>query len=179
MNTQTEEWRPINGYENLYEISSKGRVKSLNYNKTYKEQILKPSLQKGYYRVTLCKNGEHKKYFVHQLVGTAFIPNPDGKPFINHRDEIRDHNWLENLEWCDNKYNSNYGHCREKISKANTNNPKTSTPIKCLDLETNKETIYPSIREAARQMNILYGSIRDNMTKCNSPYKKRYVFTEV
>lgn len=177
MITQTEEWRPVKGFEN-YMVSSLGQVKSLNYNKTGKEQILKPAKNKGYLRVILCKDKKKKHFFVHRLVAEAFIPNPDGKPFINHRDEIRDHNWLENLEWCDNKYNSNYGHCREKISKALINNPKKSTPIKCLDLETNKETIYPSIHEAARQMNILNGSIRDNMTKCNSPYKKRYVFTE-
>ena len=178
MNT-IEIWKPIQGYEN-YMVSSHGRVKSLNYNHTGKEKILQNILDNsGYYRVNLSKDGKWKPFLVHRLVGKTFIPNPDNKPFINHRDETRCNNCVENLEWCTPKYNVNYGTCKERISKANTNNPKLSTPIKCFDLETNEITYYPSIPEASRQLKILRESIRDSIYKNKKPYKKRYIFTEI
>lgn len=117
-----EIWKDIKGYEGLYQVSNKGRVKSLGNNKTRKEKILslKPN-NKGYIRVTLYKNNIKKHFSVHRLVAEAFIPNPDNLPQVNHiidDFEHRSDNRVENLEWCTAEYNSNYGTHNEKLSKS-------------------------------------------------------------
>lgn len=114
-----EKWKPIPGYEGLYEVSSYGRVRSLERYKSnngglqlIKEKILKPhNTKKGYLTVQLC----NKKFTVHRLVAQAFIPNPDNLPMINHLDEDKTNNVADNLEWCDAKYNSNYGTSIERM----------------------------------------------------------------
>lgn len=108
-----EEWRNIVGYEGLYQVSNLGRVKSLF---RYKK-ILKPCLSKGYYRVELFKEKSGKMFPIHRLVALAFIPNHNKLPCVNHKDEIKTNNCVDNLEWCTHEYNSNYGHCRDKIRR--------------------------------------------------------------
>lgn len=91
-------------------VSDKGRVKSLNYHRTGKEFMLIPrTLPNGYLQVDLYKNGKVAKFTVHRLVAMAFIPNPKNLPEINHKDEDKTNNCVENLEWCTHKYNINYG----------------------------------------------------------------------
>lgn len=102
-----EIWKDIEGYPN-YQVSNMGRVKSLNYNRTGKEKILKPSKCR-YVMVGLNKDGKSKHFSVHRLVASAFIPNPNNLPYINHINEIKTDNRVENLEWCTAKYNANYG----------------------------------------------------------------------
>ncbi len=115
MDMEEEIWCPINGYESIYEVSDKGRVRSLKFGK---ERILKPRRNpEGYLKVCLYKNGEHKDYKVHRLVAKIFIPNPDNLPEVNHRDENKENNSVQNLEWCDRKYNINYGTRNQRISK--------------------------------------------------------------
>ena len=120
-----EIWRPIEGYEGLYEISSYGRVKSLEkyrFNnggiQLLKEKIMKPLDYNGYKNVNLWKNGSKKKEYVHRLVAKSFIPNPDNLREVNHKDENPSNNMVENLEWCDHRYNMNYGTLKER--KRNT-----------------------------------------------------------
>ena len=106
-------WKPILGYEGIYEISNYGDVKSLrryrgNGNGGYmqKERILKKTkTSTGYYKVELYKNKKRKSYKVHRLVAMAFIPNPHNKPNINHRDGNPLNNYVGNLEWCTQKEN--------------------------------------------------------------------------
>ena len=106
---EKEIWKPVKGYEELYEVSNYGRVKSLRYNK-----ILKTCINKyGYERVSLHDGKSHDKT-VHRLVACAFIPNPYNLPQINHKDENKLNNCVDNLEWCTNSYNLNYGHRLEK-----------------------------------------------------------------
>lgn len=115
MTELVEQWRPIEGYEGLYEVSNLGRVKSLGNDKNRKEKILRPVMtKKGYLQLFLSKEGKAKRFFVHRLVAQAFIPNPEGLPQINHKDENPSNNRVENIEWCDCKYNINYGTHKER-----------------------------------------------------------------
>ena len=123
-----EEWRDVVGFEGLYQVSNLGRVKGLdrlvdtninNVNRRInKGKLLKPQFNnKGYKRVNLCKNGNKNQAFVHRLVAEAFIPNPNNYPVVNHKDENPKNNCVENLEWCDVKYNSNFGTRNQKVAK--------------------------------------------------------------
>ena len=109
-----EIWKDKKNYEGHYQVSNFGRVKSIKFGK---EKILKQSIRHGYYCVVLSKNGILKNYFVHRLVAEAFIDNPDNLPQVNHKDECKTNNIVSNLEWCDRKYNINYGTRTEKCSK--------------------------------------------------------------
>lgn len=122
-----EIWKPVKGFEGLYEISSLGRVKSLWYGK---EKILKPGKnRKGYLFVSLCRNGKQKNFRIHRLVAEAFLSNPMGLPEVNHKDENKANNCVNNLEFCDAKYNSNYGHRNERVASALTNHPDKSKAV--------------------------------------------------
>ena len=114
-----EVWKPIPGYEGLYQVSDLGRVKSLNYNHTGKEQILSPGKRGGGYMfVNLCKDGKVKKFLVHRLVWIAFNgPIPVGM-VINHKDERPWNNRLDNLMVCTQKANINWGTRNKKVAKA-------------------------------------------------------------
>ena len=114
---ETEIWKPVVGYEGFYDVSNWGRVKSLTRvivqgngkRITVKERILKTAVQNRGYEFVSLSNSSGKKYkLVHTLVGTAFIPNPHNKPFIDHIDGDRRNNRVENLRWCTPKENSNF-----------------------------------------------------------------------
>lgn len=112
-----EIWKDIKGYERKYQVSNYGRVKSLNYNHTDKEQLLKPvQYNNGYFYVNLYK--PLKKFKIHRIVANAFIPNPENLPCVNHKDEDKTNNHVDNLEWCTYEYNSNYGSRNERIRKS-------------------------------------------------------------
>lgn len=106
-----EQWRDIEGFEG-YQVSNYGRIKSL---KRGNGKILKPTHDnQGYLHVILSKNGCIKNNLIHRLVAQAFLENPNHLPQVNHKDEDKTNNHVENLEWCDSKYNSNYGTCQER-----------------------------------------------------------------
>ena len=148
-----EEWRDIEGYEWLYQISSFGRVKSL---RGKVERILKlGTTKKGYKSVGLQVNGNHKTRVVHRLVAKAFIPNPNSYPCVNHKDESKDNNHVSNLEWCTVLYNNTYGTVRERQSLSS---PKDR--VVCVyDLNGNFEREFHSVREAARFYNAKHSVI--------------------
>lgn len=100
-------WKPITGYEGLYEVSDAGAVRC---RKTDHYRLLKQKYNRftGYYAVDLRKDGKYKTCSVHRLVATAFLPNPDGLPYVNHIDEDKTNNSVENLEWCTSQYNNLY-----------------------------------------------------------------------
>lgn len=100
-----EIWKTIKDYED-YEVSNMGNVRRL-FPKGY--HYLKQIQQRdGYMRVKLCKNGQPKRFSVHRLVAQAFLDNPLNLPQVNHKNHIRTDNRVDNLEWCDNKYNTRY-----------------------------------------------------------------------
>ena len=112
-----EEWRPVVGYEGLYEVSNTGRVRSIDrYVKTcygsyrlHKGKVLSPGIRPdGYLVVSL----QYRMFRVHRIVAEAFLPNPDNLPQVNHKDEDKSNNRVDNLEWCTAKYNNNYGTAR-------------------------------------------------------------------
>ena len=116
-----EEWRPVVGYEGLYEVSNTGQVRSLDryvidslgHRKFYKGKVLSIVKNKnGYLLINLYCNEKNKKCLVHRLVAEAFVSNPDNLPEVNHKDEDKTNNRVDNLEWCNRKYNVNFGTAR-------------------------------------------------------------------
>lgn len=108
-----EEWRDVVGYEGCYQVSSEGRIKFADG----REKSTRKD-RNGYIVTTLRKEKKEKTYKVHRLVAIAFIDNPNNLPVINHKDEVKTNNCVDNLEWCTTKYNANYGTRNERISKA-------------------------------------------------------------
>lgn len=156
-----EIWKDIAGYCGLYEVSNLGRVCALQKTKrgrngfthTSKAKVLKGHVNKfGYIKVILTKNGERKDFLVHRLVADAFIDNPLDKPCINHKDENKTNNVVDNLEWCDTNYNLNYGTRNERISKSKLK------PIVIID-NNGEETFFSSTREVSDYLNTTVDTI--------------------
>lgn len=155
----TEQWRMIPDYDGLYMVSNLGRVKSLNFHQTGRENLLKPYKSKmGYLSCTLWKNGKPKILKLHRLVAMAFIPNHENKPYINHKDENPLNNCVDNLEWCTAQYNTNYGTGNSRRSETLTNG-KTAKKIAQYSLDEKLIKIWPSMSEITRQLGYPFGNI--------------------
>ncbi len=114
-----EIFKDVIGYEGFYKVSNLGRVISL-WNKPYIKEIIPQSNFDGYCRISLSKgNDDIKTVYIHRLVAQAFIPNPNSLPEINHKNEIKTDNRVENLEWCDSLYNMNYGSRIDRMVESN------------------------------------------------------------
>lgn len=136
-----EEWRDVVGWEGMYQISSIGRVRSVDrvqmhysntdrpYYKTYKGRILSQGNCSKYFQVILVKDNKAYNKLVHRLVAEAFILNPDNLPEVNHKDEDPSNNNVDNLEWCTKSYNINYGKRNELVSNALKGRPKSKESI--------------------------------------------------
>lgn len=144
-----ENWKVIVGYEGLYEVSDKGRVKSLNYNRTRTDRIMKPEKSHGgYLYVSLCKNGQRKSLLVHRLVAEAFIPNPNNLETVNHKDQVKTNNSVDNLEWMSRADNVIYSNART---------------VQMLDKSTGELlATFPSAHEAER----VTGIANQNISSC-------------
>ena len=157
-----EEWRDIEDYKGLYQVSNMGRVKSLErtvwngrgYYVTIHERILKPKKDRGgYLQVHLCKDGKAKFYTVHKLVATVFCENPEGYTEINHKDEDKTNNNADNLEWCSKSYNNSYNGRAKKAGK------KISKPVIGINKVSGLILEFPSAREAEKETGIAHQSI--------------------
>lgn len=145
-------------------VSSYGRIMSLNYNHTGMPVVRVLSKDRlGYLVITLHKKGNSKTYKIHRLVALAFIPNPQNLPCINHRDEDKANNKVENLEWCDYSYNNKYGTRPRKVLDAHkgNNSEKSERPVIKLDRNGIILEEFNSISEAARKVGVRRESLRD------------------
>ena len=151
-----EVWKDIHGYTGLYMISNYGRVKALekhvhigNYKHKYKEIIKREYfVRNGYLCVHLSKERKRKAFYVHRLVALAFLKNQSNLPQINHKNEIKTDNYVDNLEFCDSKYNSNYGTHIERYSS------KQRIQVSAYDFLGNKMRTFRSFSEASSVLNI-------------------------
>lgn len=130
--------KDIKGYEGLYAITEDGRVWSYKKNKFIERKI-----QSNYSRVNLYKDGITKYCYVHRLVAEAFLPNPNNLPQVNHKDENKSNNNVNNLEWCTGKYNCNHGTRIQRIST------KLKRKILCVELNQ----VFNSLKEASAYIN--------------------------
>ncbi len=147
--TESEIWKDVVGFEGLYKVSNKGNVRSVNrkdpLGRNRKGRMLKQGYSSsGYLQVNMHKNGKMKNRTVHRLVAETFLPNPKDLPQVNHRDEDKCNNNVENLEWCDSKYNINYGTRIERVTRAR------SKKVKATNVETNEVLTFNSTKEAGR-----------------------------
>ena len=126
-----EIWKAVRYYEGLYEVSNYGRVRSLERividkngkcKTVHGKFLTQHDNGRGYLFVNLYKNDKCKREYVHRLVALAFIENPNKLPQVNHKDEDKQNNYVENLEWCDSKYNNNYGNHISKMISTCTKN---------------------------------------------------------
>lgn len=155
-----EIWMPIEGYEDSYEISSTGKVRSMDrYTKTWNGQVFKKGVIKkakpdkdGYFKVWLSKESKKKPFFVHRLLAMHFIPNPHAFPVVNHIDGNKQNNNLSNLEWCTHSHNTKHSFALG-LSKPSCGG--TSKKVHKLNPSTNEIiATYNSLSEASRENNI-------------------------
>jgi hypothetical protein len=166
METKTEIWKDIKGFEGRYQVSNLGRVRSLDWH-GHKGRMLKLKINKmwGYYRLNLAHpDGYIKSVSVHRLVAMAFIPNPDNLPEVNHKDENKLNNVVcfnpdgsidterTNLEWCTGLYNLRYGTRTERMNKL-VNEPRMR-PVNQYDFNGNLLHTYKSITDASKAIGV-------------------------
>jgi hypothetical protein len=170
METKNEIWKPIEGYEDRYEVSNLGRVRSLDryipakcaLSKTdddvlffRKGKIIKLwEVYGGYFQASLSKGDKPKMIAVHRLVAKAFIPNPDNLPEVNHIDEDKSNNRVDNLEWCTRLYNEHHG---TKIERAAKN--RYRRPVEAYNEKGEVVASFPRIADAARAYGVTNGTL--------------------
>ena len=179
---ENEIWKDIEGYEGLYQVSSYGRVRSIDrfvmnnsIIKRLSGKILSPIIIAGYMYVHLSKNGKKKHYRIHRLVADSFIPNPDNLPFINHKDCNPLNNSVDNIEWCDAQYNNNYSDRNDKIVKT-----RSGRPLKIRVIQTSltgkviKE--WASVKEISDNTGYCYGYLLQAVSgKVPSAYGYKWI----
>lgn len=157
-----EVWKDIKGYEGVYQVSSFGRVRSLDHYASngvseilYKGVVLSQNKSLPYNTVRL----RRKTYYVHRLVAEAFLPNKNNYIEVNHKDENKRNNNVQNLEWCDRKYNNNYGTAKERRALKTRGRTINNKPIEQYTAEGQLVKTYISALEASKETGIDNSSI--------------------
>ena len=166
MNKMTEIWKSVCGYDGVYEVSNLGNVRNVNWRGLGYRNLALVRDKDGYLVVTLCRNGLQRVTRVHRMVANAFIDNPYNKPQVNHKDEDKTNNRIDNLEWVSSHENNNSGTRNSRISKSKLN----ANCKRILQLEKNGELLkeWVSISEVYRQFGYDTGLI----SKCCMGKKK-------
>ena len=178
-----EEWKDIKGYEGIYQVSNFGRVRSVERKvranicgfRIVKEKILSMCKSKnGYYTVVLSKSGKNKSLSIHRLVAKEFIDNPKQYKEVNHKDENKLNNCVENLEWCNRKYNANYGTSVERCAKTKFK------PVYMIDVNTHEILrTFDSLKRASQETGISNKNISSvclHKSKTAGGYSWRFVY---
>lgn len=176
-----EIWKDVVGYEGLYQVSNLGNVKSLigwdvskqQYIK--REKVLSPS-ESEYKRVVLYKDGKCKTISIHRLVAKTFLDNPNNLPQINHKDENKYNNCVDNLEYCTHKENMNHGTKQERES-----NVKTKYKVFQYDLHGNFIKEWKNLREIEQNTNYKKSNIGyccRNKNKTAYGFKWKYILID-
>lgn len=176
--------KQVAGYEGIYEVDQFGRVYSLDRTKTvvdngriYEKPIagrqMKQSIHtKGYKTVSLTKNGSTKTMFVHRIVAEAFLPNPNNLPMVNHKDEDKTNNFIDNLEWCTASYNRTYGKAIERqAKKIRGRESKKKIAVIQRDMSGDFLNWFDSLTKAAENVN---GSTSSISAVCKGKRKMAY-----
>ena len=161
-----EIWKDIPHFENSYQVSNFGRVKSLDNKSNHKKEIiLKQSLIMKYKCVSLSKNGEQKIFKVHRLVAEAFIQNPNNLPQVNHKDGNKENNFVENLEFC--TASENVKHAYKIGLKKNKKGKENLRSYKVYMLDDTDKVIneYGSLREAERKTGLWHSNISQSIIR--------------
>lgn len=162
-------WKDIPGYEGLYRVNQFGEIYSLITNKKLKHSVHKD----GYFIYNLHKSKKAYLMTEHRAVALCFIPNPNNLPIINHKDENKQNNYYKNLEWCNNSYNMLYSDVGKRSAE------KSAIPVYCYDLNGNLLYLFPSGKEAGRQLNFADGNINDCINhKRRKPVTHGYIFSK-
>ena len=165
-----EIWKPVIGYEGLYDVSNLGRIRSLNYRRTGKTFILKPVLCSGYYVVNLWKNKKRSLFKLHRLIAQVFVPNPDNLPEVDHISTIKTDNRAINIRWTDRKGNVNNPITKERIKKAVSINGKMcSKPVIQCTLDGKEIVFWHSMSEAKK-----LGFNEGNISECCQGKRKTH-----
>ena len=145
------EKRDIPGYEGLYAATEDGRIWSHRQKK-----FMKTGGEPDNYQIIWLVNENHKgrSEYVHRLIAQTFIPNPDNLPVVNHKDEHKDHNWVDNLEWCTQRTNLIYSNVPTERQK----------PVYCIELDKT----FPSIRKTSVELNLLQSNLSSHLSR-NTP----------
>lgn len=155
-----EIWKEVQGFENRYLVSNNGKVYSLLANR-----ILKTCISNRGYELVCLRNevGKRKQYTVHRIVANAFVPNPNDYPIVNHIDENKLNNNVNNLEWCDYSYNNNYNHIREQST--NTYIERHGKTFFVYDKELNYIGCFNNIHQFGRIYNIKINNFSTTLRK--------------
>lgn len=162
-----EIWKDIKDSEGLYQVSNLGRVRSLNHrNRPGYIKIMSPYVTKGgYYHLRIRKHGHIIRHVsIHRLVAETFIPNPNNFSQVNHKDENKKNNKVENLEWCSGSYNLHYGTCIDRIKSSHAK--KHGKPVRCIETG---ECFY-TVMDASRKYGFNQGNISNACVGRNYTY---------
>ena len=161
-----EIWKDIKGYEGKYQVSNLGNVKSLK-----RDKVMSPIVRRhGYFGVQLYDGkGKQKTYSIHRLVAQTFIDNPNNYAEVNHKDENKTNNCVDNLEWCTHKQNARYGTRGKRIGEKHTNNTWHSKRVAQHTLEGELIQEFPSLAQVKRELGFAQSAI------CNCARGKIYM----
>ena len=155
--TSSETWRDVPGYEGLYKVSDRGRLRNA------RGELKKPTKNyNGYLRVNLYKGGVGRQFSLHILIAQAFIPNPENKPEVNHKNGKRDDCWAENLEWTTHSENQLH---RRRVLNSGGGGKKRS--VLCLTTGVTYESISAAARGTDSRLTGVLACLRGYQTQTN------------